>query len=245
MSAQPITTGVEPALRPEPVQERSRGRTPLSIVTSPSTRRRAPFVIACLLLIAAVVSAVMVLNVHTSSTQYKLEAMKRQAQDLSQANEALSAQRDFAAAPQNLAKRAKDLGMVTPGQPATIDLAGGNVSGEAVAAGAAQAQAEGKKAPSLALPVAPEGESATQAGGADAAATPVESAGTEEAPAGGATKQVPQQKESASGRPPKEGQAPAKQAKDASGSKAKKPEGGSASRSKPKDGGSIQAPSVG
>jgi len=140
--AQHLTSAApSPEDAPRPGAGRSqRTRTPLALVPARATaRRKAPFVIMCLVIVAAVVGAVLMMNVQVARTQYQLVALQGQQEDLTQSNQSLTAELNYRKAPQNLAAAATKLKMVPAGQPGTLDLAKHKVSGTATAAQAGTA----------------------------------------------------------------------------------------------------------
>lgn len=139
MSALPLPErGTDPSRAPRRDTDRvQRPRTPLALVPPrKSVRRRAPFVILCLVLVVAVVGVVLALNVQVARTQYDLVRMQSEQEDLTQSNQTLTSELNYRKAPQNLAAAAEDLNMVAAGQPGTVDLTHGTVKGKAKAAAA-------------------------------------------------------------------------------------------------------------
>lgn len=116
-------------------EEPDRPRTPLALLASrPARRRRAPFIILCVLVVIGVVASVLAMNVSVARTQYQLVQLRNDEKDLTQSNEALTAELNNRRAPQNLAEAAAKLNMVPAGQAGTLDLESGKVSGTAEAA---------------------------------------------------------------------------------------------------------------
>jgi hypothetical protein len=109
-------------------------RTPLSIVRSAPGRRRAPFAIFCLGVLAAALLAVLVLNVSISSGQYQLVQLRNDQLTLEKQNQELTQQVQNFQAPQNLAARAAQYGMVASTSNGQIDLKTLAVTGDAKAA---------------------------------------------------------------------------------------------------------------
>lgn len=145
--------------QPQP-QTPARTRTPLAMVAPRAAKRRkAPFVLLCLLLIGGVVASVLAMNVSVARTQYQLVEMRNHEKDLTQSNEALIADLNNKKAPQNLAAAAAKLNMVPAGQPGTVDLDSGKVTGKAEAA----TKAEEQEKPQLSQPLTPQQQSALNA----------------------------------------------------------------------------------
>ncbi|RKW71658.1 hypothetical protein [Galactobacter caseinivorans] len=138
----------------------TRTRTPLAMVAPrASKRRKAPFVLLCLVLVVGVVASVLAMNVSVAQTQYQLVEMRNHEKDLTQSNEAMTAELDNKKAPQNLAAAAAKLSMVPAGQPGTVDLGSGKVTGKADAA----AKPEKQDKPQLSQPLTPAEQSALNA----------------------------------------------------------------------------------
>jgi hypothetical protein len=97
-------------------------RTPLSVVRTAPARRRAPFAIFCLGVLAAALITVLVLNIAVSTGQYQLVQLRSQQQGLEKQNQELAQRVQNYEAPQNLAARAAQLGMVASTSKGQIDL---------------------------------------------------------------------------------------------------------------------------
>lgn len=78
--------------------------------------------------------AVLVLSIVMASRQYDLVELRAQEQALIQQNEALSQEIEFHQAPQDLAIRASQLGLVAASSQATLDLQTGEITGTPLAA---------------------------------------------------------------------------------------------------------------
>ncbi|OUM42796.1 hypothetical protein [Arthrobacter sedimenti] len=104
-------------------------RTPLSVVPARPARRRVPFAVFSLLVLAAALAAVLMLNISVSGTQYELVQLRNQQVALSQQNEALVLEIEGKEAPQNLAAAATKLGMVSSPTFGTIELDSKKVTG--------------------------------------------------------------------------------------------------------------------
>lgn len=109
-------------------------RTPLSLVRSLPARRRAPFAIFCLGVLAAALLTVLVLNVSVSTGQYQLVDLRNEQLTLQKQNQDLTQRVQNYEAPQNLAARAAQLGMVASTSKGQIDLKTLAVTGMAKAA---------------------------------------------------------------------------------------------------------------
>lgn len=120
-------------------------RTPLALVRSTPRKRRAPFVVLCFALLAVALVTVLVLNISVSTSQYELVSLRSTQATLTKENQDLTQQQQNFEAPQNLAAKAADLGMVASTSKGQIDLSTLSVSGKAAPA------AEGK-APGTLLP---------------------------------------------------------------------------------------------
>ncbi len=89
-----------------------KSRTPLSVVRSAPRKRRAPFVVMCFAMLALALMAVLVLNISVSSAQYQLVELRAKQSTLTKQNQDLTQQVQNFDAPQNLAAKATELGMV-------------------------------------------------------------------------------------------------------------------------------------
>jgi len=111
-----------------------RARTPLAVVRSTPGKRRAPFVVFCFAVLAAALMTVLVLNISVSTAQYQLVQLKSEAAGLTKQNQDLTQQVQNYEAPQNLAAKAAELGMVASTVKGQIDLNTMAVSGKATPA---------------------------------------------------------------------------------------------------------------
>lgn len=131
----PATTGATaralPALNPGPARK---SRTPLSLVRSAPQKRRAPFVVLCFGILAVALMAVLVLNISVSTAQYQLVQLRSEQLSLTKQNQDLTQQVQNFDAPQNLAAKATELGMVASTGKGQIDLSTLTVTGKAKAA---------------------------------------------------------------------------------------------------------------
>jgi cell division protein FtsL len=108
-----------------------KARTPLSVVRSVPKKRRAPFVVLCFGLLAVALIAVLVLNISVSTAQYQLVSLRSEQTRLTKQNQDLTQQVQNFEAPQNLAAKASELGMVASTGKGQIDLSTLTVSGQA------------------------------------------------------------------------------------------------------------------
>lgn len=108
-----------------------KSRTPLSLVRSAPRKRRAPFVVLCFGLLAFALMVVLVLNISVSSAQYQLVQLRGEQSTLTKQNQDLTQQVQNFDAPQNLAARATELGMVASIVKGQIDLSTLTVTGKA------------------------------------------------------------------------------------------------------------------
>ncbi|NYD79497.1 hypothetical protein [Arthrobacter cupressi] len=99
-----------------------RVRTPLSVVRGTPGKRRVPFFVFCFGVLAAALLTVLVLNISVSTAQYDLVQLKAQAATLTKQNQELTQQRQAFEAPQNLAAKAAQLGMVASTAKGQINL---------------------------------------------------------------------------------------------------------------------------
>lgn len=130
----PVATGATaralPGITPGTGPSR-KARTPLSLVQSAPRKRRAPFVVLCFGLLAVALMAVLVLNISVSTAQYQLVQLRSQQSTLTKQNQDLTQQVQNFDAPQNLAAKATELGMVTSTGKGQIDLSTLTVTGKA------------------------------------------------------------------------------------------------------------------
>ena len=130
----PVATGATARALPEINPDTSparKSRTPLSVVRSAPRRRRAPFVVLCFGLLAVALMAVLVLNISVSTAQYQLVQLRSEQSTLTKQNQDLTQQVQNYDAPQNLAAKATELGMVASITKGQIDLSTLAVTGKA------------------------------------------------------------------------------------------------------------------
>jgi cell division protein FtsL len=134
----PVVSGSSaPAIRTSPAGVPGDGRktrTPLSLVRSVPTKRRAPFVVLCFAMLAVALVAVLVLNISVSTAQYQLVELRSRQSTLNKQNQDLTQQVQNFEAPQNLAAKATGLGMVASTVKGQIDLSTLTVTGKATPA---------------------------------------------------------------------------------------------------------------
>lgn len=111
-----------------------KGRTPLSVVRTVPRKRRAPFVVLCFAMLAVALVAVLVLNISVSTAQYQLVELRARQSTLTKQNQDLTQQVQNFEAPQNLAAKASELGMVASTVKGQIDLSTLSVTGKATPA---------------------------------------------------------------------------------------------------------------
>lgn len=171
-----------------------KGRTPLSVVRTAPRKRRAPFVVLCFAMLAVALMAVLVLNISVSTAQYQLVELRAKQSTLTKTNQDLTQQVQNFEAPQNLAAKATELGMVASTVKGQIDLSTLSVTGKATPA--VKGAAAGAVIPSpavagqLIVPPASKGDTADKARTADTGKAPAAapsaaapSAGAAQAPA--------------------------------------------------------------
>lgn len=143
MSAQPLSIrplqsrgnlAVNGALRssapwtaPTPAAPKPRIR----LVKAPiQTRSRIPFVLLCMTIVAGALVGALLLNTTMARGAYEARELDTQLAQLAQTEQALLAEFDKLASPTELAKRARDLGMVQDSTPAFIRLSDGKIIGD-------------------------------------------------------------------------------------------------------------------
>jgi type II secretory pathway pseudopilin PulG len=89
-------------------------------------------VLLCTLIVVGTLLTVLFLNIQMSGTSYQITRLQGQTQRLTDQAQVLQETNDQLSTPQELEKRATDLGMVPAGSPAYIDLDSGTVVGDAV-----------------------------------------------------------------------------------------------------------------
>ena len=155
-----------------------KGRTPLSVVRTAPRKRRAPFVVLCFAMLAVALVAVLVLNISVSTAQYQLVELRAKQSSLTKTNQDLTQQVQNFEAPQNLAAKATELGMVASTVKGQIDLSTLSVTGKATpavkgAAGGAVIPAPAVAGQLIVPPAAKDADKATTPdAGKDAAAAP-------------------------------------------------------------------------
>lgn len=127
-----------------------KARTPLSLVRTAPRKRRAPFVVLCFAMLAVALVTVLVLNISVSTAQYELVTLKARQSTLTKQNQDLTQQVQNFEAPQNLAAKATELGMVASTVKGQIDLSNLSVTGKAVPA--VEGGAAGSIIPAPAVP---------------------------------------------------------------------------------------------
>jgi cell division protein FtsL len=133
----PVASGSSAGGRTLPAQtpgDGRKGRTPLSVVRTAPRKRRAPFVVLCFAMLAVALVAVLVLNISVSTAQYQLVDLRAKQSTLTKQNQDLTQQVQNFEAPQNLAARASELGMVASTVKGQIDLSTLTVTGKATPA---------------------------------------------------------------------------------------------------------------
>ena len=175
-----------------------RVRTPLSVVRGTPGKRRVPFFVFCFGVLAAALLTVLVLNISVSTAQYDLVQLKAQAATLTKQNQELTQQRQAFEAPQNLAAKAAQLGMVASTAKGQINLETLAITGTATPApkGAGLGAVE-SHAPSTDADAKADAKDAKAEGKDDAKAKPAEKKDEPKAPAvnlNGGSVPAPQQK---------------------------------------------------
>ncbi|HEU4666937.1 MAG TPA: hypothetical protein VFS79_04670 [Arthrobacter sp.] len=133
----PVASGSSAASSTLPAQTPGngrKGRTPLSVVRTVPRKRRAPFVVLCFAMLAVALVAVLVLNISVSTAQYQLVELRARQSTLTKQNQDLTQQVQNFEAPQNLAAKASELGMVASTVKGQIDLSTLSVTGKATPA---------------------------------------------------------------------------------------------------------------
>lgn len=136
-----VDEGHELSVAPEP-----RRRRPLATQAVARRRRRLSLVIATVLGVFVTLGVVLLLNISMSSNQYNLVDLRNQERTLTEDNQKTSQEIEYHQAPQNLAIRASQLGMVSATDQAQLDLKSSKINGTPAAAQPAPTDdAEAKK----------------------------------------------------------------------------------------------------
>ncbi|PXA76385.1 hypothetical protein QDX21_04065 [Auritidibacter ignavus] len=135
----PVVNGSSAVKAPLPTTQpkhetATRRRPHLAVVTAPLRATPMGTVIFSVAVLLAALIVVLVINISVSNKQYELLDLNSQTSELREKNEDLEQQVAHLAAPQNLAQKAVDMGMVLPGASASINLDSGKISGTTEAA---------------------------------------------------------------------------------------------------------------
>ncbi|NAZ14578.1 hypothetical protein GT020_00615 [Glutamicibacter soli] len=84
--------------------------------------------VVMVMLFVAVIVALVLMNTSVAQRQYDIVSLRNQERALSQENQALLKDAQSLSAPQALARKASDLGLVAPGAPGLIDLSEGKIT---------------------------------------------------------------------------------------------------------------------
>ncbi|WP_129659249.1 hypothetical protein [Rothia uropygialis] len=122
-----------------------RRRKPLAVQPVARRRRRLSLVVATVLGVCVTLGVVLLLNISMSSNQYDLVQLRDEQRSLSEQNQKTSQEIEYHQAPQNLAIRASQLGMVSASDQAQLDLKNSSVSGTPTPAEKAPADKEEAK----------------------------------------------------------------------------------------------------
>jgi uncharacterized membrane protein YgcG len=121
----------EPAAEPEAPAEEPAARPALALAPAARRRRRIPAIIATILGVLAALGFVLLLNISMSSNQYDLVQLRSEQRTLMEENQAIGQEIQYQQAPQNLAIRASQLGMVAATEQGQLDVGDSSLSGEA------------------------------------------------------------------------------------------------------------------
>ena len=136
--------GSRRAARPQAgAQEASRSQRQLRVVRGIAPGRSTiPFVLLIAAILVGALATTMVLNAKMAATAYDLQKASAELDVVQDRVETVRGQVNDAAAPDALAKRASELGMVPAAAPGVVDLRSGTVTGGS-AAGATGAAGSG------------------------------------------------------------------------------------------------------
>ena len=142
-SAARVTT--RPTVRPTTRPSRQPAPPRLRVVSVPRrTRSRAGTVVCCGLILVTGLVALLLLNITLSRGSYELFRLEAEQVQLAERQQALREQLDAEAAPQRLARRARELGMVPAKGPAFVRLSDGDVLGVAGRASTSKGSSVGR-----------------------------------------------------------------------------------------------------
>ena len=149
-----------PALRPAP-GTRPRPQAPrLKVVTPARSGSRTGLALLAVALLAGGLLTLLVLNISLSRGSYQLSDAQLEGRKLAERQQALEEEIEAARAPQRLAARARDLGMVPAPNTAFVELPSGKVRGRP-----AEAKAPPKPKPKAST--RPKSAKSTTSGAAD------------------------------------------------------------------------------
>ena len=121
-----------PAIRPvRGTRGSAAARSGLTVVASPKAAGSSmPFTFLCTLIVVATLAALLYLNIQMSDTSYEITRLQSQSQRLTEEGQALAETNERLGTPQELARQAREIGMVPVSDPAYIDLDTGEIIGE-------------------------------------------------------------------------------------------------------------------
>ncbi|MDM8085828.1 hypothetical protein QUV83_13710 [Cellulomonas cellasea] len=137
MSAQAAARAIPRPARPASPAPASQPTPRLLLVRAPAqARTRAPFVIACMLILVAALVTALLLNTTMARGAFEKQALDTELYRLAQSEQDLAAQVDRLRSPEQLASAAQARGMVKAESTAWLFLADGTVQGAPGEAGA-------------------------------------------------------------------------------------------------------------
>lgn len=101
----------------------------LRLVTAPARKRRMPFVLTCMAILALGLVGVLLVNISLSHTSYEISSLEQKQQHLHDEKQRLTESLSYKNSPQNLAKKARSLGMVPQRKPVYLMLDDGRIAG--------------------------------------------------------------------------------------------------------------------
>ena len=121
-----------PAIRPVRGTRRSAAARPgLTVVATPKAAGSSmPFTLLCTLIVVATLAALLYMNIQMSGTSYEITRLEAQSQRLTEEGQSLAETNERMGTPQELARQAREIGMVPVSDPAYIDLDTGKIIGE-------------------------------------------------------------------------------------------------------------------
>lgn len=131
-----MSTAAVPGGRSTALPRPANPRPSVRVVPSPRTPARAPFIVVVLVILSLGLGALLLLNTLLAQGSFTLHTLNDRVDALADKEQALQQRASELAAPQRLARRAQELGMVPSQNPAFLAADSGKILGEPVPASA-------------------------------------------------------------------------------------------------------------